>query len=439
MKNRTATVFALIIIGGIMWLAICGLPVVFKPGVSAYARAEAEEVPISHVIVVFQGRPIAQSTGAFVQSQVRTLSEYGFETRWMIPTFSMASGEIPSRNVLTISELEKVWGIARDWPTQLPLAPGPQALGSLNLETVREAVGFDVLWEEKSMGENTLVAVVDSGRPDPSVLKVSRSYTLLDDDVDRFGHSTAVCWIYSKLAPNAEIMTVKALGAEGRGRISDVIKALELIANLPEDERPDLVNLSLGIPPTLISPISIAANMLESHFDIPIVAAAGNLGPAESTVMSPGTARETITVGGLGADGTVATFSSRGKQVDLSTYASIISMWGFVETGVTGTSVATPVVGSALLDYYGGLKKEGVSTRNLDEREILKQAVVDAGDPGFDSKYGYGVLDANALGGVDPVFELPWWQSYLTLALVVVNAVGLFGAAVYLLRRKKRG
>ena len=236
--------------------------------------------PVSHIIVTLRGRPKTMAQEVWTASKARALTvNYNLDVRWEIPTFSMISGTIPSRNVPAVSRLDWVKAVSKDRLAELS-EPQEKGLKGLTLDQVRERVGFRELWRKRGKGEGVRVAVVDSGKPSPEVVEVARSYTVLKDRKDRYGHSTAVCWVYSKLAPEAEIITYKALGAKGLGRISDVIKALERIANLPENKKPDLVNLSLGVPPAIVSPLSIAADALDSRFNVPVVCAAGNAGPS---------------------------------------------------------------------------------------------------------------------------------------------------------------
>jgi len=244
-----------------------------------------------------------------------------------------------------------------------------------------------------------------------------------------FIHNTAVCWVYSKLAPEAEIVTYKALGARGLGRISDVLKALERIANLPEGEKPDLINLSLGVPPAIVSPLSIAADTLDSRFNIPVVCAAGNAGPASPSVMQPATGSETVCIGALNAKGEVATFSSRGRAVDTATYGVVYSYWGGEGIRkVVGTSIASPIWGAAYLDWLSGIRGS-----NIDDRRMAALSSVDIGPEGWDPASGYGKLSGGRLAGTSPVLEAPIYVRYAPLFALVIFFVLI---VAFLIRRR---
>lgn len=95
------------------------------------------------------------------------------------------------------------------------------------------------------------------------------------------------------VAPNAEIIAYRALGPGGVGTTEQILAAIEQAIK----DKVDIVNLSLGSEvngPDL--PISTALNKAVEK-GIIAVAAAGNSGPFDWTVGSPGTASKAISVG----------------------------------------------------------------------------------------------------------------------------------------------
>jgi len=431
LRRATTIALALTIIVAIAgaWLTGFAEKKIPKPGVTGYARKQMRK-PTSHVIISIRGRPKTMAQEVWTASKARTLTvNYNLDVRWEIPTFSMISGRIPSRNIPAVLKLDWVKAVSKDWLAKLPSPQIGKGLKGLTLDEVEERVGFDELWRKRGRGENMRVIIVDSGKPSAGVLKVAKSYTVLEDRKDRYGHSTAVCWVYSKLAPEADIVTYKALGARGLGRISDVIEALERIAGLPEEEKPDLVNLSLGVPPAIVSPLSVAADTLDSQFEIPVICACGNAGPSAPSVMQPATGFETVAVGALNAEGKVATFSSRGRAVDTTTYGVVYSYWGGegIEK-VTGTSIASPIWGAAYLCWLGGVKGS-----NIDDRRMAALSSIDIGPKGWDQASGYGKLSAERLAGTSPVLEAPIWVRFAPLFALVIFFVLL---VAFLIRRR---
>ncbi|MGP7817043.1 S8 family serine peptidase [Niallia sp. 01092] len=95
------------------------------------------------------------------------------------------------------------------------------------------------------------------------------------------------------VAPQAEIIAYRALGPGGSGTTEQILAAIEQAIK----DKVDILNLSLGSEingPDL--PISLALNKAVKK-GIIAVAAAGNSGPSEWTVGSPGTASKAISVG----------------------------------------------------------------------------------------------------------------------------------------------
>ncbi|HYP52623.1 MAG TPA: S8 family serine peptidase, partial [Pyrinomonadaceae bacterium] len=188
------------------------------------------------------------------------------------------------------------------------------------------------------------------------------------DDVDIHG-----------VAPQAKIMAYKTLSAVGTGLNPSTIMAVEdavqpfTITGLPKPVA-HVINLSLGSTvndPN--SPTSVACDNA-TLAGVTVVASAGNSGPGEATIGSPGTGRRVLTVGanndpGVPADDIVfdRLFDS-GKPLDLT---DVLNPAG-VNRGATGlvdgsnkatasgqrTGIAvnlaggSPAIGNPIAQYY---------------------------------------------------------------------------------------
>ncbi|MCL7021120.1 S8 family serine peptidase, partial [Vibrio vulnificus] len=196
---------------------------------------------------------------------------------------------------------------------------------------------------------------------------------------DTEGHGTHVASIaagsgdrsdgtYRGVAPGADLLIGKVLGERG-GLDSWIIAGMEWAV----DEGADIVNMSLGGDAgPAIDPMEDAVNQLSAGSDVLFVIAAGNDGPDEETVGSPGIAAGALTVGAVDRDDTVGDFSSAGPvplrdgalKPDLSAPGveivaaaapgSAAELTGTPVTdgylGLSGTSMATPhVAGAAAL------------------------------------------------------------------------------------------
>ncbi|MGI5247303.1 S8 family serine peptidase [Dactylosporangium sp. CA-139066] len=124
--------------------------------------------------------------------------------------------------------------------------------------------------------------------------------------------------------------------------------------------------------------------------DIVVVAAAGNL-PKAKSVIFPASAPGVLAVGGVDRQGQHATFSTSGPEVALVAPAvDIVSVSLSAGYGKTsGTSDATALVAGAAALVRA--KYPQLSAQEVIHR--LTYTAHDAGPPGRDADYGYGVLD----------------------------------------------
>lgn len=129
------------------------------------------------------------------------------------------------------------------------------------------------------------------------------------------------------MAPEASLVSLKVLDAQGKGTISTIIAALDWVAANARTYNIRVVNLSVGAAVTQsywIDPLALASRRLTER-GIVVVAAAGNLGTnaAGETqyggILAPGNAPWVLTVGASSTEGTlraqddiVASFSSLG-------------------------------------------------------------------------------------------------------------------------------
>ena len=195
---------------------------------------------------------------------------------------------------------------------------------------------------------------------------------------DDNGHGTFVAGVccgggalsagkFSGVAPQANIISLKALDKHGEASADKILKAMEWIFDNHRQQKIDVVCMSFGSENLGYNdPIMNGAESLWNE-GITVVAAAGNSGPEYQTIKSPGVSQKIITVGGFDdnrlSDGNVnerffeiAEFSSRGPafkryKPDLVAPSVDITSCGIKKqyTSLSGTSVATPMVAGLCL------------------------------------------------------------------------------------------
>lgn len=222
-------------------------------------------------------------------------------------------------------------------------------------------IGAPRAWEQGWTGKDVRVAVLDTGidfnHPDlKDRVAASVDFTGKGEASDGHGHGTHVASIvagsgaasggkYRGVAPDARLYVAKVLDDRGAGRMSNVIAGLEWAA----EQRVQVVNLSLGadIPCDGTDALSTACDAV---VDLGLVTcvAAGNTGPREGTVGSPGCARKVVTVGATTDNDQVAAFSSRGPTKDGRVKPDIC----FPGEGIVAARAAGTTMGSVIDEHY---------------------------------------------------------------------------------------
>ena len=276
-------------------------------------------------------------------------------------SLTLVSGLITQAGGTVGRSLTIITSVSADVPNvSLPLLAANPLVARLSLDRViagamertaatvgataaREQFGYD--------GSGIGVAIIDSGvtpwhddLSDPAAggsQRVDRFVDFVDGrqaSYDDYGHGTHVAGIIagngfdssgrrSGIAPGAHVVALKVLDGAGRGRISDVIAALDYVVSNKDALNIRVANLSVatGVYESYNSdPLTLAARSAVEA-GIVVVAAAGNNGrrPDGRTryggITAPGNAPWVLTVGASShmgtvdrADDTIAAFSSRG-------------------------------------------------------------------------------------------------------------------------------
>lgn len=157
--------------------------------------------------------------------------------------------------------------------------------------------------------------------------KVVGGYDFVNNDndpIDDHGHGTHVAatsagnGVLKGVAPDASIYAYKVLDNGGSGYWDWVISGIERSSDPNQDgdysDHLDVISLSLGGGGDPDDPISTAIDNVVENGVVAVIAA-GNSGPGEQTIGSPGTARKAITVGATDKNDQIAYFSSRGPVI----------------------------------------------------------------------------------------------------------------------------
>ncbi|OGY62991.1 MAG: hypothetical protein A2745_02690 [Candidatus Harrisonbacteria bacterium RIFCSPHIGHO2_01_FULL_44_13] len=306
--------------------------------------------------------------------------------------------------VLRVDEDVTVYALAKPAPAPQPSQVMPWGIDRVDAEMV---------WPSDNNADPVRVAVVDTG--------ISASHPDLVDNIkgghnainpakswnDDNGHGSHVAGTVGALnnavgvvgvGPLVDLYAVKVLNRNGSGFLSDVIEGIQWsVANGMQ-----VVNMSLGTSSDVQSMHDAVAAAYNAG--VVVVAAAGNSGDA---VGYPAAYPEVIAVSATDSSDNLASFSSRGPEVDLA--APGVSVYStYKGTGyatLSGTSMAAPhVTGSAALVLntpVGAYDANGNGVWDPSEvQQKLQDRAVDLGDLGYDNLYGWGLV--NAYNAVQP-------------------------------------
>ncbi len=279
----------------------------------------------------------------------------------------------------SITELSKISGIKK-------IHANKKVKALLN--TTVPFIGAPDLWSIGYTGSGIKIGVIDTGvdynHTDlggcfGSGCKVEGGYDFVNDDndpMDDQGHGTHVAstaagnGLFKGVAPDANIYAYKVLDEFGSGYASAIIAGIERATDPNSDnnftDHLDIISMSLGGPGNPDDAMSSAIDNAV-YAGVVAVIAAGNDGPYEQTIGSPGTARKAITVGASTRLDEMAYFSSRGPVLwndeslvkpEITAPGVLIcaAQWGSAfnssrcyqdvpnHIAISGTSMATPHV-----------------------------------------------------------------------------------------------
>lgn len=212
-----------------------------------------------------------------------------------------------------------------------------------------------------------------------------------DGRVDEsWGHGTHVAGLIHLVAPDAQLLVIRVLDAEGRGDVVNVAAGVRYAM----EQGAKVINLSLGL--TVRS--DALQNVLEDaeNSGVIVVATAGNWG-TDANVDFPGKSTHTMCIAATDSQGNGAAFSSYGSEVELSapgvavrsTYpGGTYRMW-------SGTSMAAPLAAGAaalLAEKHPHWDLFTLETRLQGTTSALKSAPAGASV----RQFGAGVLNVGA-------------------------------------------
>lgn len=300
---------------------------------------------------------------------------------------------------------------------------------------VRQQIGYDELFFNRSNPRDYAVAIVDSGiirHPDLEK-QVIAFYDFSNEKkekcVDYYGHGTHVAGClagngsvskgrYHGICPGAKLVILKVLNCFGVGEAGWLMEALNCILLNHQKWNIKVVNLSLGVEKEVSEKnlkriLFLVEELLKRN--ILIVCAAGNYGPKNNTIYGIGAMKEVITVGcydGVFEEGNTTfcrLFSGRGDKNGIVTKPDIVApgtriiscsskikkikngQYSHAYEEKSGTSMATPIISGVILGIL-------LNHPDMGPWEVKRNLFQAVSDTGYDiTMQGRGFIDCKKL------------------------------------------
>ena len=335
----------------------------------------------------------------------------------ILPGSSMT---LPGDKLAELSKIKGVKGIYEDQKLKVlddsdEDFPDISANSSADIASVESSdkSGIDDPRKVHSLkGDGEVVALIDTG-VDPNHEALQGKVIAFKDFVnnqtapyDDNGHGTHCASLIAGsgelpgVAPGSKIVAVKVMDRDGACYLSDAIRALAWCLDNKDRYGIKIISFSVGgeSPSESASLLDQACNRMVDQGMVMCVAA-GNSGPASSSIVIPGDAENVITVGATDKMGLIFDRSSRGpvsngeiKPDIVTDGVNIISALAGSKDGyssMSGTSMAVPqVAGAAAL-----VLQAQPDLQPSDIKRVLLKTADDLGQPEPDYVYGYGALN----------------------------------------------
>ncbi len=300
-----------------------------------------------------------------------------YEHQFILHGIDALAGRVPVTELLTLRDIPGVVMIELDGI--LTVANNDARIGH----------GVDVAFAETGYdGAGTTVAIIDTGLDgnhtslddqdddpttyDPKILGFYDAVNSPDDTsgnifpFDDQGHGShcggttagtgAPTYEHPGMAPQAHLVGVKVLGADGSGSFAGVMAGMQWTIDTMHQYNTRIASMSLGGPGAIEwtsseeDSVNRQANAMV-RAGIALYIAAGN-NAVSAQIGTPGSAEDVITVGALDKDTSIAVYSSQGPTEEGrvkpniaymgSSIMSVAYNSGDQYTAMSGTSMATP-------------------------------------------------------------------------------------------------
>jgi serine protease AprX len=279
---------------------------------------------------------IVQKTSAADPAPELAVRRLGGRVTRALPIVAGFAATVPAAAVDALARLAGVRAVTPDDRVRVQGAASASPIRSVYPQVVRA----DAAWQRGITGRGVTVAVLDTGvaagLPDLAgrLVQVRNDLTGRTEPCknlsgeldcnDRYGHGTFIAGLvagngassggrWKGVAPEANILSVKAAGADGSADVSNILAAIQWVVSFKDRYNIRVLNLSLGTDSTQdwrTDPLNYAVERAWAA-GMTVVVAASNEGPAAGTITKPADDPWVITVGATDDRGTVGVGDDR--------------------------------------------------------------------------------------------------------------------------------
>ena len=194
--------------------------------------------------------------------------------------------------------------------------------GTGSMEVTQEINPIAALSEEPdsapALNAARVIALIDTGARESA--NVIDRVSLIDEVLEGNGHGNAMAAAIVSQNPDAKILSVRAMGNDGRGTVSSIAAAMEYAMN----QKVSIINLSLYAKTNLRNSVLASEIQKAVNAGIIVVGSAGNDGTDASGYM-PGSVECAYIIGAADANGVRLGDSNYGATVDYNVTAGSTS------------------------------------------------------------------------------------------------------------------
>lgn len=222
-----------------------------------------------------------------------------------------------------------------------------------------------------------VIALIDTGVSESA--NVIDRISLIGDELEGNGHGDKMLHAIVGQNANANVLSIRTMGNDGRGTVSSIIAGMEYALN----HNVSIINLSLASKTNMANSVLAAEIEKAVNAGVQVVGAAGN-NNADVKDYMPGSVSSALIIGAANEDGTKLQSSNYGDTVDYNVVAESTSeaaakFSGFMSTGIDIMSVIN--VGGLIYqtDYEAMMKPETPSpSPDVDDKDIPETEPEDA-------------------------------------------------------------